>query len=358
MKLLGIGSLSLPSLSDLAKRVLIKPFTRAEVEMAISNLADRKAPGPDGLNIKSIKFFWPFICGKIMTFLKTFHASSFIPYGINSSFIALVPKVLHPKIVKDFRPISLINASIKILLKILATRLAAHLDSLVSETHSGFIKGRQASESILIVKEVVHSIQSNKCKGLVLKLDFEKAFDSVRWDFLIETMEAMNFDPKWCSWIRGILHSTRISILDNGSPTAEFSPERGLRQGDPISPLLYNLVGEVLSVMMETAAKKGLFRGIVLGKSSAQITHLQYADDTIVFIEDSLASIQGVKLVQQSFQLLSGLKINFDKSTLYSAERSKQMLVDGAKILKCKEGTWPLKYLGIDIGKSSKRICY
>ena len=357
-KLLGLGSLLLPALSDSVKNLISRPFSRPEVEMALSNLADSKAPGPDGLNIKCIKFLWPFICSKVMSFIDHFYASSSIPSGINSSFIALIPKVVGPRLVKDFRPISLLNSCIKILLKVLATRLAGHMNSIISESQSGFIKGRQASESILIVKEVVHSIQRRKCKGLILKLDFEKAFDSVRWDFLLEVLETMNFGSKWCSWIKGVLTSTRISVLVNGSPTAEFSPERGLRQGDPISPLLYNIVAEVLSVMLTSASNKGIFKGIALGNSSNLITHLQYADDTIVFIEDSMESIQGVKRVLQSFQLLSGLKINFDKSTLYSSKSSEQLLVEGAELLKCKKGSWPLKYLGINIGMSSKRICF
>ena len=99
-----------------------------------------------------------------------------------------------------------------------------------------------------MVKEIVHSLQKERKKGLILKLDFEKAFDTVNWKFLLSVMRSMNFAKKWIKWIQAILTSARVSILVNGEPTREFIPARGLRQGDPLSPLLYNIVGEVLEV--------------------------------------------------------------------------------------------------------------
>lgn len=113
----------------------------------------------------------------------------------------------------------------------------------------------------------------------------------------MEVLKAMNFDLKWISWIHAILSTTRISVLVNGSPAKEFSPSRGLRQGDPISPLLYNLVGKALHSMFNTAADEGVLKGLLLGKRSKQITHLQYADDTVIFIDNNTDSIEGVKSV-------------------------------------------------------------
>lgn len=110
-------------------------------------------------------------------------------------------------------------------------------------------------------------------------------------------MEEMNFDRKWCNWIKSLWESTRISILVNGTPSREFSPQRGLRQGDPISPLLYNLAGEVLNVMLTSAANQGIFKGIVMSKGVSQITHLQFADDTVVFLDGSEEFAVGIKRV-------------------------------------------------------------
>ena len=220
-EMLGLGSVALPTLSLNSKRFLVSCISEQEMEIALHDLSDNKAPGPDGMNIKSLKFLWPFIKDRMSSF----------------SFIALIPKIPCPATVKDFRPISLINSSIKVPLKILASRLATQMHTLVSDNQSGFIKGRQAAESISIAKEVAHSILSKKNRGFILKLDFEKAFHSVNWEFLDSTLIRMNFDSQWCAWIKSILESSRISILVNGTPTREFTPSRGLRQGDPISPL-------------------------------------------------------------------------------------------------------------------------
>lgn len=354
-RVLSLGSLYLPRLTDDAKISLVQNISPEEILAALHSLADNKAPGPDGMNIKCLKFLWPMIGKKIVNFVHNFCDTGFVPGGLNSSFIALIPKIPCPSSVRDYRPISLINSSIKILLKVLATRLAGHLDALISDTQTGFIKGRQASESILLVKEVSHSIQKRRCGGSILKLDFEKAFDTVNWDFLVQVMDKMNFDPKWCRWIIGLWESIRVSVLVNGTPSQEFSPQRGLRQGDPISPLLFNLAGEVLNSMLTVAAKKGIFKGIKLSKNADYITHLQFADDTVVFLDGTLESAKGVKQVLQCFQLVSGLKINYGKSSLYSAYSSSGNFLEEAEILNCNIGSWPMIYLGIPIGCSARR---
>lgn len=272
--LLDLGLLTLPRLSDKDSQALVRPIHKQEMTAALGSMGDDKPSGPDGLNVRSLKFLWPFISSKMENFISTFHDTAAIPAGLNSSFVTLIPKNVDPSTVRDYRPISLINTSIKVLTKVLASRLAAHMGYLTSDTQSGFTKGRQASKGILVVKEIVHSLQKNKCKGMVIKLDFEKAFDTIKWEFLFSVLEKMNFDAKWLDWIKSLLSTSRISILVNGSPTKEFSPRRGLRQGDPLSPLLFNLVAEVLSSMLNEAANKGIFGGITLDKSSPPITHL------------------------------------------------------------------------------------
>lgn len=122
----------------------------------------------------------------MMSTIRHFMNNGKLPQDMNSSFISLIPKVQLPMLIKDFRPISLINCSLKILFKILTNRILSILDKLVSPNQTGFIRGRQISEGILITNEVVHSIKSEGIKGLIQKLDFEKAFDYVDWDFLFD----------------------------------------------------------------------------------------------------------------------------------------------------------------------------
>lgn len=131
-------------------------------------------------------------------------------------------------------------------------------------------------------------------------------------------MQKLGFGEKWMRWIKSFFTSIRISILINGSSTEEFSPSNGFRQRDPLSPLLFNLTGEVLSKMLVKARLLQLIKGIKLSATSKELTHSQYSDDTILFIKNDLESVCKLKEVLQCLQLLSGLKINFNKSKIYS----------------------------------------
>lgn len=131
---LELNSLRLPCISEYAKNHMVQNISQIEAVAALNSLAECKAPGLDGMNIKCLKFLWPFVGSKVMSFIAEVCDSGFIPKGLNSSFITLIPKIQCPTQVRDFRPISLINSSIKILLKVLASRLAGHLDSLISDT--------------------------------------------------------------------------------------------------------------------------------------------------------------------------------------------------------------------------------
>ncbi|GKD36864.1 RNA-directed DNA polymerase, eukaryota [Tanacetum coccineum] len=151
-----------------------------------------------------------------------------IPPGCNSSFIALIPKVPDANLVKDFRPISLIGSIYKIIAKILSNRL-------VNEVQSAFIAERQMLDGSFILNEILQWCTKKKKKTLIFKVDFENAFDSIRWDFLDDVLKEFGFRCKWRNWIQSCLTSFKGSILVNGCPTNEFQFYKGLKQGNPLS---------------------------------------------------------------------------------------------------------------------------
>ena len=343
------------SLSQEDQEYLESNFSLEEIELALKESNDNKAPGPDGLNFKWLKTLWPGIEQKVKEFFEKFYRTGDIPGGANSSFISLIPKVTEAKHMTDYRPISLINCSIKLLLKVLANRLKPRLSALIAEEQSAFIPGRNISDGILLANEVIHSMRVKGGEGIVMKIDFAKAYDSVNWNCLLHIMECMNFGPKWRMWILAILKSTKMSVLVNGSPTPEFKPGKGIRQGDPLAPYLFILIGEVLHWLLSESSRVGLIDGIEVAPGLEPITHLQYADDTILFFRDNVKSVRGIKTVLLLFQVISGLKINFGKSFIYNARNDHAALSESAAFLGCKVGGIPFPYLGAWIGRSPSK---
>lgn len=161
----------------------------------------------------------------------------------------------------DFRPISLINSSLKIISKLLGTRLSKVMNLLVDNKQSAFLKGRHILDNIATAEELIFSIHKRRLPGHILKVDFNKAFDRVDWDFLFDLLEARGFGGCWIGWIKCILFSSKASILVNGSPNGYVRYKSGLRQGDPLSPLLFVLVTDVLSSMFAHALRSKVLVG-------------------------------------------------------------------------------------------------
>ena len=166
----------------------------------------------------------------------------------------------------------------------------------------------------------------------------------------------MNFPPCWISWIMSCVRSAASSILINGSPTIPFKLHRGLRQGDPLSPFLFNLVVECLSLVIQKATSLGLWEGIVVSRGGTSLTHLQYADDTVIFCPPNIDYLLNIKKTLITFQLASGLKVNFHKSSIHGIHVQESWLHEAAQSLLCKVGGFPFTYLGLPIGGTSSRI--
>ena len=167
----------------------------------------------------------------------------------------MVPKVRDSSKLEQYRPISLVGAMYKIIPKVLASRMKKVFPSLIDECQSAFVKGRGILDSVLMANEVVEDLRRSGRRGLCLKVDFEKAYDSVRWAFLYDMLSRMGFHNLWIAWIKGCLESAIVSVLINGSPTEEFKPTRGLRQGDPLAPFLFLVVAEGLVGIVRSARK-------------------------------------------------------------------------------------------------------
>nr|GEW79874.1 RNA-directed DNA polymerase, eukaryota [Tanacetum cinerariifolium] len=246
--------------------------------------------------------------------------------GYNSSFIALIPKVIDVEFVNDYRPISLIGSVYKFVTKIMANRLAFVIEDIVSDTQSAFVAERPILDGPFILNE----------------------------EFLIDVLEAFGFGPTWCNWIRGTFCFVKASILVNGSPSNEFQFHRGLKQGDPLSPCLFILIMESLHLSVSKAANDGLFKGIRL-HSTLSLSHLFYADDTLFIGEWSGVNLRGIIYILKCFYLASGLQINISKSQVMGVGVSRSSVEDMAASIGCSIMETKFRYLGVMIGECMSR---
>ncbi|XP_025617242.1 uncharacterized protein [Arachis hypogaea] len=151
------------------------------------------------------------------------------------------------------------------------------------ETQSAFVKGRKIHDGALIACETVHWLKLRKKEAAIVKLDFQKAYERVRWSFVDIVLQKMGIRLRWRTWVKECVTTASMSVLINGSPTKPFKMERGLRQGDPLSPFLFVLVVDILHRMVGEAVRNGRISPLLVGRDNIELSHLQFADDTILF---------------------------------------------------------------------------
>ncbi|RVW53576.1 LINE-1 reverse transcriptase-like [Vitis vinifera] len=258
----------------------------------------------------------------------------------------------------EFRPISLLGGLYKLMAKVLANRLKLVLDKVVSVDQNAFVRGRQIIDASLIANEVVDYWQKRKEKGLVCKLDIEKAYDSISWSFLMKVLSKMGFGSRWMDWMWWCFSTAKFSVRINGAPAGFFPSSKGLRQGDPISPYLFILGMEVLSALIRRAVQGNYISGCRLrgrGGEEIMVSHLLFADDTIIFCEASKDQLTHLGWILAWFEAASGLRINLAKSELIPVgeiDNVEEMAVE----LGCRIGSFPVKYLGLPLGARHKAL--
>jgi hypothetical protein len=209
--------------------------------------------------------------------------------------------------------------------------------------------GRHILEGVLVLHETVHEIHRKKLDGIIMKIDFEKAYDKVKWDFLQQVLRMKGCDPTWCQWINQYVSKGSVGIKVNDQLGHYFQTRKGLRQGDPLSPILFNIVADILAILIARAKEDGQIGGLIPDLVEGGVSILQYADDTIIFMEHDFDKAMHMKLILSFFEQLSGLKINYHKSEIYCFGQAKEGENEYKNLFGCEAGSFPLKYLGIPI---------
>ncbi|CAN6246948.1 unnamed protein product [Urochloa humidicola] len=266
---------------------------------------------------------------------------------LNTAHMVLLPKKSDAKRIGDFRPISLTHSIAKLFSKLLANRLAPELNALISRAQSAFIKKRSIQDNFLYTQNLIRALHRKKRPGLFLKLDIAKAFDSVRWDYLLEVLQQLGFGSRWRGWITTLLATSSTAILLNGTRGKWYKHYTGLRQGDPLSPMLFIIAMEPLQKLFELATEDGLLSPI--NDRAAKFRTSLYADDAAIFLNPVKEEVQTVSQILQLFGEASGLVTNMNKSAVYPIRCENINVQEVMEGFQCQIKEFPCTYLGLPL---------
>jgi hypothetical protein len=258
-----------------------------------------------------------------------------------------LPKKAETGGIADFRPISLIHSISKIFSKMLATRLAPLLPEIVSHSQSAFIKKRCIHDNFLHVQGLIKELHKDKSPAFFLQIDISKAFDTVSWPFLLEVLEALGFGPNWRRWICLLLSTASSKVLLNGKPGPSIFHARGLRQGDPLSPMLFILAIDPLHHLFRLATEEGVL--LPIRARPIRFTVSLYADDAGIFVGPGREDMEALCHILGIFGDASGLRTNLNKSEAFPIGCSEAQITEALSIFPAKRGSFPCTYLGLPL---------
>ena len=286
------------------------PLSSDEVFAALNGMARGKTPGSDGLPAEFYLAFWDTLGSDLVDVLNASFESGLLPKTQRTAIISLSFKKGDRLLHKNWRPISLLNVDYKLCARTLAGRLLKVIHHVVSPDQTCGVPGRYIGENVALLRDVVDLANERDLPVAVLSLDQEKAFDRVDWQFLFSTLNVMGFGPSFIAWVKLLYSGVRSTVFVNGYFSDPFSPSRGVRQGCPLSPLLYVLTMEVLACNIR--CHPGI-SGICLPNATDPLPVLSlYADDTSV-ISTSDSSTCAVFDTYSKFEMGTGSKLNLDK---------------------------------------------
>ncbi|KAM7517189.1 hypothetical protein LguiA_006772 [Lonicera macranthoides] len=344
--------------SDADNQMLLQVPSDEEVRAAVFGLDPSSAAGPDGFNGYFYHQCWSLVQRDVCKAVQEFFRLGVVHKHLNSNLVILLPKVKGACSVAQFRPIALSNFLFKIITKIISNRVSTIIAKLILPNQCGFIKGRNISSCITAVSECVNMLNKRSYGGnMCMVIDFIKAFDTIEWPFLFQVLGAFGFDSIFVGWIKAILESARLSFLVNGRVAGYFQCSRGVRQGDPLSPLLFILAEEALNRALHALVDHGSIKRMASTRNSIPPSHVMYADDMIIFCNASLPTVKTLMQLLDDYGAASGQFVNKTKSHIVLGDitqRRQQHLkeITGMNVL-----VLPFTYLGVPVfrGKPSLR---
>ena len=281
-----------------------------EASEALKNMKNGKSPGTDGMTVDFFKFFWKDLCHYVVRSLNEGFSKGKMSITQREGIIVCIPKGDRPReFLKNWRPISLLNVVYKIGSSCIANRIKYVLPDLINEDQTGFVPGRYIGDNLRLLYDIIHYLQDKNQPGLLISIDFEKAFDSVDWNFMEKTLKHFGFGSDILRWISSFYNDIKSSVLVNGQASTSFNIARGCRQGDPVSPYLFILCAEILACRIREDKD---IKPIKIDDTEFKIC--QFADDTEFLLEGDRQSYEKLFNHLNYFGNISGLKLNAEKT--------------------------------------------
>ena len=332
-------SQNIPLLDKEGQAICEQPISLLECTKALQSLKNGKSPGTDGFSPDFYKMFWTDINMLVYDSILYAQIKGELSIEQKRGILKLIPKKdKNSCFLKNWRPISILNTDYKIIAQIFARRIQECFPKIISEYQNGYIKGRFIGFNIRTIIDIIDFSSENNVNCLLSFLDFEKAFDKLDWKFIQKTLDAFNFGPFFKKWVKTMYMNVKSCVMNNGYASEFFTIQRGIRQGCPLSALLFILAVEILSQRIQNDQN---IRGIVINNKEIKLTML--ADDTTLFIKD-VDSLHCVLQVLKHFEECSGLKLNYSKTEVlplgnFDLQKVPVKVVEKAYSL----GTWYFK---------------
>ena len=285
------------------------PLTLEECRRALGTFEGDKTPREDGFTVEFYKTFFDLIGQDLVASFNAAYEVNELSTSQRRGIVTLIPKEDGSLLeLQNWRPITLLNVDCKIATKAIAKRIEPYLPTLIHSDQTGFIKERYIGENIRLIEDVMEHTKLHNIPGILISLDFIKAFDSLEWGFIMNTLDVFNFGTSIKRWISTFSTNIESAVINNGFLTNWFKPSRGVRQGCPLSPFLFVLSAELLANKIRQDPK---IAGIKILENEIKLS--QFADDTNLFCADLEVVKEALKLVDE-FGRLSGLTLNVKKS--------------------------------------------
>jgi exonuclease III len=283
-----------------------------ECKKALDEMPSNKSPGSDGITAEFYKKFWPELKDYFDLCITKAYNTGKLSHDQRTGIITLIPKGdKDTRYVKNWRPISLLNVDYKIIAKTIANRLKPIMPDIIHKDQSAYVKNRLIGHNIRIVDDIIDYCTLSDTDGLLLLLDFEKAFDSISWEFLLYSLKEFGFGPNFIRWIKLLYTDIQSHATVNGYLSSKFELKRGIRQGCPASAFLFIICVELLA---QRIRKNECIHGLKISDHEFKI--IQFADDTALFLQDKSSIVRSFNILEQ-FYRCSGLKLNKAKSEAF-----------------------------------------